>query len=87
MIKQVRLINKLFGCFITPVIFRDDEVEFVFKNRDELIIKFEELEKELSVWNGEVYDKENKFVCYTQELMIFSDFEEKNKELFYEIGF
>lgn len=68
MIKQVKLINKLFGCFVTPVIFRDDEVEFIFKNRDELIIRFEELEKEFDVWNGELYDKDKNFLCYIKEL-------------------
>jgi hypothetical protein len=87
MIKQVKLINKLFGCFVTPVIFRDDEVEFIFKNRDELIIRFEELEKEFDVWNGELYDKDKNFLCYMKELEIFEDFEYKNKDLFYEIGF
>jgi hypothetical protein len=87
MIKQVKLINKLFGCFVTPVIFRDDEVEFIFKNRDELIIRFEELEKEFDVWNGELYDKDKNFLCYVKELEIFEDFEYKNKDLFYEIGF
>lgn len=87
MIKQVKLINKLFGCFVTPVIFRDDEVEFIFKNRDELIIRFEGLEKEFDVWNGELYDKDKNFLCYMKELEIFEDFEYKNKDLFYEIGF
>jgi hypothetical protein len=87
MIKQVKLINKLFGCFVTPVIFRDDEVEFIFKNRDELIIRFEELEKEFDVWNGELYDKDKNFLCYMKELEMFEDFEYKNKDLFYEIGF
>lgn len=87
MIKQVKLINKLFGCFVTPVIFRDDEVEFIFKNRDELIIRFEDLEKEFDVWNGELYDKDKNFLCYMKELEMFEDFEYKNKDLFYEIGF
>ena len=87
MIKQVKLINKLFGCFVTPVIFRDDEVEFIFKNRDELIIRFEELEEEFDVWNGELYDKDKNFLCYMKELEMFEDFEYKNKDLFYEIGF
>lgn len=87
MIKQVKLINKLFGCFVTPVIFRDDEVEFIFKNRDELIIRFEDLEKEFDVWNGELYDKDKNFLCYMKELEMFQDFEYKNKDLFYEIGF
>jgi len=87
MIKQVKLINKLFGCFITPVIFKDEEIQFVFKNRDELVIKFEELEKEFEIWQGEVYDKERNFLCYVKELEIFEDFQYKNRDLFYEIGF
>ena len=87
MIKQVKLINKLFGCFVTPTIFRDEEVEFVFKSRDELIIKFENLEREFEVWDGELYDEKRDFVCYVAELMIFTDFQYKNKDLFYEVGF
>lgn len=87
MIKQVRLINKLFGCFVTPTIFKDEELEFVFVNRDELTVKFENMERTFNVWQGELFDEENNFMCYIKELEVFEDFKYRNKDNYYEVGF
>lgn len=86
MIKEVKLINRIFGCFITPNELRTEEVSFDFLSRDEIRINYEEMSRVLMVWSGELFDENDKFICFTNELNCFYDFQLKNKNQFYEQG-
>lgn len=83
MLKKVGLINKIFGCFITYEILNEELLEFRFIDRDFLSIRYENMESELFIYQGEVL-KDNEFVCTVSDLNVFNDFKSKNKTQFYE---